>query len=104
MRIPKHRAPIHPGEILLEEFLKPASISQYRLAKDTGMSYPRINEIVKGRRPVTLDTAFRLASYLGTSPGLWTNMQNAWDLWHFQTSRDFAGIQRIEPAKELVEV
>ncbi len=104
MRIPKNRAPIHPGEIVLEEFLKPAGISQYRLSKDTAMSYPRINEIVKCRRPVTLDTAFRLARYFGTSPGLWTNMQTAWDLWHFQRSKNFKGIQKIEPAREMVEV
>jgi addiction module HigA family antidote len=102
MRMPTNRAPIHPGEILLEEFLKPAGISQYRMAKDTGMSYPRINEIVKGKRPVTLDTAFRFARYLETSPGLWTNMQTAWDLWHFQKSKEFKGIQAIEPAKEMV--
>ena len=104
MRMPKERAPVHPGEILLEEFLKPAGISQYRLAKDTGTSYPRINEIVKGRRSVTLDTAFRFARYFGTSPGLWTNMQTAWDLWHFRRSKEFKGIQKIEPAKEIVGV
>lgn len=63
-----------------------------------------INEIVKCGRPVTLDTAFRLARYFGTSPGLWTNMQTAWDLWHFQRSKDFKGIQKIEPAREMVEV
>ncbi len=103
MRLPKNRAPIHPGEILLEEFLKPAGISQYRLAKDTEMSYPRVNELVKGKRDITLDTAFRLARYLGTSAGLWTGMQDAWDLWHFQKSKEFKEIQKVEPAEELAE-
>ena len=102
MRLPKKRAPFHPGDILLTEFLEPAGISQYRLAKDTGMSYPRVNDLVHGRRPVTLDTAFRLARYLGTSAALWTGMQEEWDLWHFERSEEFEGIQEIEPAKEMV--
>lgn len=99
MRLPKNRPPIHPGEILLEEFLKPAGISQYRLAKDTDMSYPRINEIVRGKRGITVDTAFRIAQYFGTSAGVWLNLQTAWDLWHFERSRQYGAIQRsIEPA------
>ena len=103
MRLPKNRPPFHPGVILLEEFLEPAGISQYRLAKDTGMSYPRVNELVKGKRGITIDTAFRLARYLGTSAGLWISMQDAWDLWYFERSKEFKGIQKIEPA-EMVEV
>ena len=74
MLLPKGRAPVHPGEMLLEELLKPASISQYKLSKDTGMPYRRVNEIVNGRRPVTLDTAFRLARYFDINAELWINL------------------------------
>ena len=65
------------------------------------MSYPRVNEIVKGKRSITLDTAFRLARYLGTSPGFWADIQTASDLWRFQKTRAFRGIQKIEPAREM---
>lgn len=97
MRLPKNRPPFHPGVILIKEFLEPMGVSQYRLAKDTGMSYPRVNELVKGKRDITIDTAFRLARYLETSADLWTGMQAEWDLWHFQKSKEFERIQQIEP-------
>ena len=80
MLLPKGRVPVHPGEMLLEEFLKPAGISQYKLAKDTGMAYRRVNEVVHGRRPVTLDTAFRFARYFDMSAGFWINLQARYDL------------------------
>ena len=67
--------PIHPGEILLEEFLKPFGVSQYRVAKDIGVPPRRINEIVHGRRSITADTALRLARYFGTSERFWVNLQ-----------------------------
>jgi addiction module HigA family antidote len=67
--------PIHPGEILQEEFLKPLGISQYRLAKDTSVSPRRINEIVRCQRAITADTALRLARYFGTSDRFWLNLQ-----------------------------
>ena len=73
-------APIHPGEILLEEFLKPLGISQYRIAKDIGVSPRRINEIVHGKRSITADTALRLALYFGTSERFWMNLQSGYDL------------------------
>ncbi len=73
-------APIHPGEILLEEFLKPMGISQYRLAKDISVSPRRINEIVHGKRAVTADTALRLSRYFGTSDKFWLNLQTGYDL------------------------
>ena len=76
----KKLPPIHPGEILLEEFLKPMGISQYRLAKDTGVSPRRINEIVHGKRAVTADTALRLARYFGTSERFWMNLQSSYEL------------------------
>lgn len=71
---------IHPGEILLEEFLRPLEISQYRLAKDIHVPARRINEIVHGTRGVTADTALRLARYFGTSSEFWLNLQNHYDL------------------------
>jgi len=73
-------APIHPGEILLEEFLKPMGISQYRLAKDVSVDPRRINEIVHGMRSVSADTALRLARYFGMSAEFWMNLQAHYDL------------------------
>jgi len=72
--------PVHPGEILAEEFLVPLAISQYRLAKDISVPPRRINEIVLGKRSVTADTALRLARYFGTSERFWLNVQALYDL------------------------
>jgi addiction module HigA family antidote len=72
--------PIHPGEILMEDFLKPLEISQYRLAMDIGVAPRRINEIVHCTRAVSVDTALRLAKYFGTSAQLWLNLQNQYDI------------------------
>ena len=76
----KKAPPIHPGEILLEEYLKPLDISQYRLAKDISVPPRRINEIVHGKRSITADTALRLARYFGTSERFWLNLQTHYDL------------------------
>src|SRR6266498_1723635 len=76
----KRLPPIHPGEILLEEFLLPMGISQYRLAKDIAVPPRRINEIVHGTRAVSADTALRLARYFGTSERFWLNLQAQYDL------------------------
>ena len=76
----KKLPPIHPGEILNEEFLEPMGISQYRLAKSLSVSPRRINEIVHGKRAITADTAIRLARYFGTSPQLWMNLQGRYGL------------------------
>lgn len=73
-------ASVHPGEILLEEFLKPFAISQYRLARDISVPPRRINEIVHGKRAVSADTALRLARYFGTSEQFWMNLQAQYDL------------------------
>ena len=73
-------APVHPGEILLEEFLKPLGISQYRLSKDISVPPRRINEIVQGKRSITADTALRLARYFGLSERFWLNLQSRYDL------------------------
>jgi len=72
--------PIHPGEILMEEFLKPMGISQYRLAKDINVPARRINEIVQGKRSVTPDTALRLSRFFGLSERFWINLQARYDL------------------------
>jgi len=76
----KKLPPIHPGEILFDEFLKPMGISQYRLAKDTSVPPRRINEIVHGKRSVTADTALRLGRFFGMSPQFWLNLQTRYDL------------------------
>lgn len=76
----KPRKPIHPGEMLFEEFLRPAGASQRQLAAKLGWTAAKLNELVKGRRGVTADSALDLAKALGTSPELWMNLQMAWDL------------------------
>ena len=73
-------SPVHPGEILLEEFLKPMDISQYRLAKDINVPARRINEIVHGKRAITANTALRLGKYFNMSPQFWINLQSHFDL------------------------
>jgi len=72
--------PIHPGEILMEEFLEPLGVSQYRLAKDISVPPRRINEIVHGKRSITADTALRLARFFGTTERFWLNLQVRYDL------------------------
>jgi len=76
----KKIAPVHPGEILNEEFLKPMGISQNQLGRDLGVSPRRINEIVHGKRSVTADTALRLSTYFGNSPSFWLGLQMDYDL------------------------
>ena len=88
----KRLAPIHPGEILLCEFLEPLEISQYRLAKDIAVPPRRINEIVNGLRSITANTALRLARYFGNSEQFWLNLQTRFDL---ETERDRLG-KRLE--------
>ncbi len=73
-------APVHPGETLLEEFLKPLAVSQYQLAKEIGVPARRINEIVHGQRRISADTALRLARFFGTSERFWINLQSRYDL------------------------
>lgn len=84
----KKHSPIHPGEILLLEFLNPLGVSQYRLAKDIKVPPRRINEIVKGSRSITANTALRLARYFETSERFWLNLQSHYDL---ETERDRLG-------------
>jgi addiction module HigA family antidote len=88
--------PVHPGEILLKEFLEPMGITQYRLAKDISVVPRRINEIVHGNRAITADTALRLARYFETSEKFWINLQTRYDI---ENQRDLLG-DRLE--KEVV--
>ena len=78
--IPKSRLPTHPGEMLLEEFLKPLKLTQVAFARHIGVPVQRVNEIISGRRGVTPETAWLLSRALGTSPEFWTNLQAAYDL------------------------
>lgn len=97
IRVPTHRRPASPGEVLLEEFLKPMEITQSALAAALSIPFQRVNQIVKGKRAITPDTALRLARYFGTTADLWLNMQLAVDLFdamHGETARE---IQRIKP-------
>jgi addiction module HigA family antidote len=99
MRLPKHRTPTHPGEVLLKEFLEPLGLTQKELARRIGVSYPRVNELVHGKRGVTPDTALRLARIFGTSPEFWLNLQLAYDLYHAQRR---ANVEHIEPLRQDV--
>lgn len=84
----KKLPPIHPGKILMEDFLEPMGISQYRLAKDISVSPRRINEIVHEKRSITADTALRLGRFFGMTPQFWMNLQNRYDL---ETTEDLIG-------------
>ncbi len=88
--------PVHPGEILLEEFLGPLAVSQYQLAKELGVPARRINEIVHGQRRITADTALRLARYFGTSERFWMNLQARYDL-EIEKDRLGAALDNIRP-------
>lgn len=95
--LPTNRLPTHPGEMLLEEFLKPLGMTQTELAQRIQVSYPRVNEIVNSKRGITPDTALRLAKLFRTSPEFWLNGQRNWDLWQALHSPQAGGIERIKP-------
>ena len=84
IRIPTHRPPTHPGEMLLEEFLIPMALTQRRLADAIHVPYQRINELANGRRGITPSTALRLGRFFGMSADFWMNLQVRWDLYHAQ--------------------
>lgn len=96
-RLPTHRPPTHPGEMLLEEFLIPLGISQSAFAIRLGVSFPRMNEIIKGKRSVTADTALRLARVTGTSAEFWLGLQTRWDLWHAMRTDAAEAIRGLKP-------
>src|SRR5438105_1392262 len=85
--IPERRVPTHPGELLLEEFLKPMGLPQVKLAEHLGIPIQRINELIKGKRGITPGTAWLLAQALGTSPEFWMSLQDAYDLARSRPSR-----------------
>ena len=95
--LPRMRPPTHPGEMLLEEFLKPLEISQSAFAIRLGVSFPRLNEIVRGKRSVTPDTALRLARVTGMSADFWLGLQLDWDLWHILRSSEAKAIAKLAP-------
>jgi len=90
--------PIHPGELLLKEFLEPLGLTQYRLAKDTSVPPRRINEIVHGKRAITADTALRLARFFGTSERFWLNLQTRYDL---EVEKDRLGTRLTSEVRTL---
>jgi addiction module HigA family antidote len=96
-RLPRNRPPTHPGERLFEEFVKPLDLTQAELARRLDVSYPRLNEIIKGRRSVTPDTALRLSRVLGMSADFRLGLQQDWDLWHAMNSPEAKQINRLKP-------
>jgi addiction module HigA family antidote len=96
-RLPRKRPPTHPGEMLLEEFVKPLELTQVELARRLDVSYPRLNEIIKGRRAVTPDTALRLSRVLGMSADFWLGLQQDWDLWQAMNGPAAKEILRLKP-------
>jgi len=85
--------------MLLEEFLKPLGVSQSAFAIRLGISFPRLNEIIRGKRAVTPDTALRLGQVLGTSADFWLGLQQDWDLWHAMRGKKAAEIAELEPIR-----
>lgn len=98
VRVPTHRMPTHPGEMLLEEFLKPLGVTQRELAEAIQVPYQRVNEIVNQRRGVTPGTALRLARFLGTSVELWLNLQQRCDLYRALREED-QSLRKIQPLR-----
>lgn len=92
--------PVHPGEILLEEFMQPHGVTQYRLAKETNVPARRINEIVQRQRSVTADTALRLARFFGTSEMFWLNLQARYDL-DVQREKLGSGLASVRPFTQM---
>jgi antitoxin HigA-1 len=98
IRIPTHREPTHPGEMLLCEFLEPMGLTQRDLADAIRVPYQRINEIVRGRRGITPGTALRLGRFFGTSPDFWLNLQVRYDLYRAQKS-ELPALRQIKRVK-----
>ena len=95
--MPKYRRPTHPGEILLKDFLEPLDITQKAAAARLRISYPRMNEIINGKRSVTPETALRLGRFTNTDPDFWLNLQLAVDLWDALHSTSRKEIEAIVP-------
>lgn len=97
-RLPKNRRPTHPGRVFLEDFLEPLGITQREAAERLRISYPRMNEIVNGKRAVTPDTALRLGRFTDTEPEFWLDLQQAVDLWDALHSDQAEDLEKIHPA------
>lgn len=112
VRVPTHREPTHPGEMLIEEFLNPMGITQRELAKSIHVPYQRINEIVNKKRGITPSTALRLAKFLGVSEDFWMNLQLRWDLYRvkqveekdLKTIKPFRLIQKVAHPKIMKKI
>lgn len=100
VRVPTHRQPTHPGEMLLEEFLLPMGLTQRELATAIEVPYQRLNEIINGRRGVSPSTALRLGKFFGNSAGFWLSLQMRWDLYHAQQAEQDS-IKRITPYQKV---
>ncbi len=98
VRVPTHREPTHPGEMLLQEFLRPMEISQRELAERIRVPYQRVNELINQRRGITPSTALRLARFFGNSASFWMNLQLRWDLFRAQAD-ERAELQRSRPVR-----
>jgi addiction module HigA family antidote len=101
LEIPENRRPTTPGEMLIEEFLKPLGVTQTEFARHIGVTYARLNEVVHGRRRLTVDTAMRFAKALRTSPDSWLNLQHMVDLYDARHSKRAKAIERIRPIAAL---
>ncbi|HEX6910254.1 MAG TPA: HigA family addiction module antitoxin [Longimicrobium sp.] len=100
-RLPTYGPPTPPGEMLFHEFLEPLGMTQVELARRIGVSYPRVNEIIKGKRGITPDTALRLARLFNMTAEFWLGLQEGWDLWHALHADSAAGILEIEPLPRI---
>ena len=100
IRVPTHRPPTHPGEMLLEEFLIPMKLTQRGLADALHVPYQRINELTNGRRGITPSTALRLGKFFGMSAGFWMNLQVRWDLYHAQQMEEH-DLNSIQPCASV---
>lgn len=98
-RLPANRPPTHPGEMLLEEFLKPLEISRSDFAARLDISATSLNEIIRGKRSITPETGLRLAQVLGISADFWLGLQQDWDLWHAERSESAKRIAALEPLR-----
>ncbi|MDI6797298.1 MAG: HigA family addiction module antitoxin [Desulfatibacillaceae bacterium] len=96
-RLPKNRPPTHPGQMLLEEFIRPLGLTQAELARSLAISYPRLNEIINAKRSVTPDTALRFSRVLGMPADFWLGLQQDWDLWHAMQGPDAKQINKLKP-------
>lgn len=99
VRIPTHREPTHPGEMLREEFLRPMDLTQRQLADGIHVPYQRVNEVINGKRGITPSTALRLSKYFGNTAGFWMNLQLRWDLYKTRQAES-EQLQEIQPYYE----